>query len=251
MSEWWSYRPSDFLMFAPRTYWRLFELLNQAAWPLALLFMAAGLVLLVAAARGVARGMAAAPLLLRGGALWLALAWVHAGWAFVLQRYAPVNWAAVPMAAGFAWQAMAWLLLAAAGARALAVPPGAVQLPAPLHRRRVGGVLLMAAALLLHPLLAWASGRPPEQAELFGLAPDPTAIASLGWLLWCGPLRHALLALASWAVPVAWCLVSAATLWTLGSAQALVPAAALGLAAWLLRRGRAARRQIPADAAGL
>ena len=25
MSEWWTYRPSDFLLFAPRTYYRLFE----------------------------------------------------------------------------------------------------------------------------------------------------------------------------------------------------------------------------------
>ena len=33
MSEWLSYRPSDFLMFAPRTYWRLFELHNGAWWP--------------------------------------------------------------------------------------------------------------------------------------------------------------------------------------------------------------------------
>ena len=33
MSEWWTYRPSDFLMFAPRTYWRLFELHNEAWWP--------------------------------------------------------------------------------------------------------------------------------------------------------------------------------------------------------------------------
>ena len=28
MSEWWTYRLSDFLLFAPRTYWRQFELLN-------------------------------------------------------------------------------------------------------------------------------------------------------------------------------------------------------------------------------
>ena len=37
MSEWWTYRPSDFLMFAPDTYWRLFELHNAAWWPLGLL----------------------------------------------------------------------------------------------------------------------------------------------------------------------------------------------------------------------
>jgi hypothetical protein len=34
MQEWWSYRPGDFLLFSPRTYWRLFQLTNEALWPL-------------------------------------------------------------------------------------------------------------------------------------------------------------------------------------------------------------------------
>ena len=34
MSEWWTYRPSDFLLFAPRTYYRLIELYNVEWWPL-------------------------------------------------------------------------------------------------------------------------------------------------------------------------------------------------------------------------
>ena len=29
MSEWWTYRLSDFLLYAPRTYFRLFELYND------------------------------------------------------------------------------------------------------------------------------------------------------------------------------------------------------------------------------
>ena len=33
MSEWWSYRPADFLMFSPRIYWRLFASINEAFWP--------------------------------------------------------------------------------------------------------------------------------------------------------------------------------------------------------------------------
>ena len=37
MSEWWTYRPSDLLMFAPRTYWRLFELHNESLWPMQVL----------------------------------------------------------------------------------------------------------------------------------------------------------------------------------------------------------------------
>ena len=30
MQEWWSYRPGDFLLFSPRTYWRLFQLANES-----------------------------------------------------------------------------------------------------------------------------------------------------------------------------------------------------------------------------
>ena len=37
MSEWWTYRAEDFLLFSPRVYWRMFELHNTALWPLHLL----------------------------------------------------------------------------------------------------------------------------------------------------------------------------------------------------------------------
>ena len=33
MQEWWSYRPGDFLLFSPGTYWRLFQLAtSHSAW---------------------------------------------------------------------------------------------------------------------------------------------------------------------------------------------------------------------------
>ena len=46
MSEWWSYSLSDFLMFSPRTYYRLFELYNLALWPWHIAGLALGLVVL-------------------------------------------------------------------------------------------------------------------------------------------------------------------------------------------------------------
>lgn len=42
MSEWWTYSLRDFLLFSPHTYYRLFELYNQALWPLHLLALAIG-----------------------------------------------------------------------------------------------------------------------------------------------------------------------------------------------------------------
>jgi len=207
MSEWWTYRPSDFLMFAPRTYWRLFELHNAQWWPLQ------GLVLLAALACigwAVRRGAPA----LRTGAAGLAAVWVFVATSFLLQRYAPINWAASAFAAAFLLQASG--LVALAARRDLRAASGAP--------RRAVGAALLAWALGAHPLLAWADGRPWTQAEVFGLAPDPTAIATLGWLLWTDavtPTTRRLLG-ALRGVPVAWCAVSAATLGTMGAVQSWV-----------------------------
>ena len=47
MQEWWSYRPGDFLLFSPRTYWRLFQLANEALWPLQIPVLLIGAAILV------------------------------------------------------------------------------------------------------------------------------------------------------------------------------------------------------------
>ena len=62
MSEWWTYRLSDFLMFAPRTYHRLFELHNAEVWPLQIVTIAAGLAALWLAWRGAGGRVVAAVL---------------------------------------------------------------------------------------------------------------------------------------------------------------------------------------------
>ena len=95
MSEWWTYRLSDFLLFAPRTYYRLFELYNIEIWPLHIAAFAVGLTVLWLVWRGgVARGRIACAL--------LAVAWLFVAWAYHRERYAAINWAATWYAAGFA-----------------------------------------------------------------------------------------------------------------------------------------------------
>ncbi|HUF87885.1 MAG TPA: DUF6064 family protein [Thermohalobaculum sp.] len=235
MSEWWSYRPGDFLLFAPRTYWRLFELENAASWPLPLLALALGAGLLVLLRRP--RRWSG-----RVVALALALAWAWVGWRFVGERYAAINWAAVYAAPLFYIQALllAWFGAVRDGLN-LSIPPrGSVRL----------GLALYAYALILHPLTALAAGRPLAGAEIAGIAPDPTAIATLGVLVMlpgggvagavAGGVAGPLLA-----IPLAWCLMSGATLATMGAWQAWIPlaAAAVALAAWLREtfRPRSAR----------
>lgn len=212
MSEWWTYRPSDFLMFAPDTYWRQFELHNAALWPVPLLPVAMALAWIV----WMAAGRRSVPAL-RLGLAGLALCMAFAGWAFLWQRYAPINWAARWFAAGFGLQALGLLWLA--------ILPG-LRTTAGKHRRLLG-LALIAWATVAHPLLALAFGRPWVQAELLGAAPDPTAIATLGGLLWADARSRAGVA---WlwvlrSLATTWCLLSAATLWTMGSAQGWVLAA--------------------------
>jgi hypothetical protein len=217
MIEWWSYRPSDFLMFAPRTYWRLFELHNQAWWPAPLLLLLTGLLWLLWLPRH-------STLALRAGTVGLALAWAFVGWFFLHERYAPVNWV-------MTWGAYVFL----AQALGLAVLGIRNDLkPTPSRAARSAGLLLCGWALLGQPLLALAFDRPWRQAEVFGLAPDPTVIATLGLLVLvaadAGATRWLLRAL--WGLALAWCAVSAATLWTMGSAQGWVPCVAGIGAAW-------------------
>lgn len=221
-SGWLSYRPSDFLMFSPRIYWRLFESLNLAFWPLQAGIALAALAWLGWVWRdGGVPSRAAA----RAALLALALGWALSAWAFLWQRLAPIHWLAGYIAPLFVLQAAAMLVLALQG-----------EVRAHCDRlRRTAGLALLLGVAFVYPLLAGLAGRPWTQAEFVGLASDPTAIATLGLLLLSrgprGPLR------ALWAVPVAWCTLSAATLWTMGSAQGWVLAAALLVAGLAARRG--------------
>ncbi len=102
----------------------------------------------------------------------------------------------------------------------------------------------MGWALLGQPLFAWLVGRPWLQAQVFGLAPDPTALFTLGLLLARPgrPQPSRWIAALPWLVPLGWCVFSAMTAWTLGAPEAwpvAVGAAwAVGVAVWARWRAR-------------
>jgi hypothetical protein len=218
MSEWWTYRLSDFLMFAPRTYYRLFELYNAEIWPLPL--------------AALALGFAAAWLLWRGEvggnraiAAIFGVAWLFVACAYHWQRYQTINWGAEYYAVGFAAEGALLLGFGAAGVLRLRRPAGSD-----------GAALLLLALGLFYPLVAPLAGRPWSQAEIFGIAPDPTAIATLGVFLLARGAGRWLLPL-----PLLWCAVTAATLWAMESAEALIPLTSALLAIAAFWRSRVSR----------
>jgi hypothetical protein len=217
MSEWWSYRLGDFLLFAPRTYYRLIEAINRDLWPWQVVAILAGLaVLLLTAGYGPRwRG--------RVVAAFLAVAWLWVAWAFHLRRYATINWAARWFAVGFAVEAL--LLLWAGGVR------GRLLLGAPHRTIQRLALVLLALALAAVPLAERLLGRPWARIELFGLFPDATALATLGVLL-ASRRSHGLLVV----VPLLWCAIGGATLAAMANPEAVLPWAgallALGLTVW-------------------
>jgi hypothetical protein len=205
MDEWWTYRLSDFLLFSPHTYYRLFELYNIDVWPLHILALIFGIAIIVLIKRQPHwHGKVVSAI--------LAACWLWVAWAYHLQHYATINWAAQYYAVGFMTQAalLIWV----------GIIRGALTFTtqSPVIRRVGFGIYLF--ALFMQPLLAPLMGRKWLQVEVFAVAPDPTALATLGVLLLAADKTHWWLL----TVPIIWCVLSVATLWTMKSPEALIMA---------------------------
>jgi Family of unknown function (DUF6064) len=216
MSEWWTYRLSNFLLFSPRTYYRLFELYNSEIWPGQVLALLVGLAVLA---------------LIRNGGQWqsrviaaaLAASWLWVAWAYHYARYASINWAATYFAGAFALEAL--LLLGFGVVKELHLRPRNGWISR-------AGIGLVVFALVLHPLIGPLVGRSWSQVEIFAIAPDPTVVATLGVIVLASGWSMWLLL----PIPILWCLVSGATAWMMHSADAaLMPV--VGVCALAARRG--------------
>ena len=209
MSEWWTYTLSDFLLFSPRTYYRLFELYNAEIWPGQVLGLLTGLAILA---------------LLRNPGPWqsrvisalLGASWLWVAWAYHYARYASINWAATYFAVAFAIEALLLIVIGLVG-RGLV-------LRGESHWMSWVGSGLVVSALAAQPLIGPLAGRPWSQIEIFGIAPDPTVVATLGVIvLACSRAKWLLLP-----IPILWCVVSGATAWAMQSSDAaLMPAVAI------------------------
>jgi hypothetical protein len=220
-----SYRPEHFLLFSPEVYFSLFADGNARPLALAGSLGSAGLIL---AAVLMTRTAAA----VRLAGLALALAWTCVAIDYFAGRYQQINWAAVYLVPVAAVAALGFAVIAAAGGRGAA------------HDRPSGwgarvarhmGVALAVYAVLLHPFVPLLTGRPLAEAELVSLAPDPTAILSLGFVLATQPNAWPGLLLAA---PLLLLVISSATLATMRAPEAAVPLAAvvLGVLALIMQR---------------
>lgn len=221
MADWLTYSASDFLLFTPHTYYRLFELYNQAIWPGQFLALAVGIAIFALLLRRDVKRSRTVPAI-------LAACWLWVAWAYLLTHYDTINWAAKYFALGFVLQA--FLLIAISLRRRVHLSPSS-------DAKNRFGLALFAFALAVQPLIGpLLLDRPWTQIEIFALAPDPTAIATLGVLLLSVRGRAAWLLMP---LPLAWCAVSAMTLWTMGAPEAWVmtvaPAATLGCIALFQR----------------
>jgi hypothetical protein len=224
MSEWWTYRLTSFLLFSPRTYHRLFELYNVAIWPLQLLGIAMGLAILALLMSQLKHeGRIVAGL--------LAVAWLWVAWAFLYDRYSQINWVAPWFAAAFALQALLLIVLGVMGRIEFEPARGA---------RFAVALAMVAIAVVGYPMLAPLFGRPWTTAEVFGMSPDPTAIATLAALaLLRGAIRWLLIA-----IPLLACVLGTLTQRAMGEPEALVVAAAA-----LVGVALASRRSAPTSIA--
>lgn len=205
MPDWQTYRLEDFLPVTPEVYWRLLERINETFWPLHLVAIAIGMAALLMALRNRTRT----------GLLLLAPAWLSSGIIFHFNYYAELNWAAPWF--GWAFIVQAGLL---PGAFALSNRPR--QLHAPGRVQFMIGAAIGVFGIAGYPLISLLAGNGWHQAEIFGIHPDPTAIATLGIALVVPSGKKAWLV---FPIPLLWSLIATLTLIPLEAPWALLPLA--------------------------
>jgi len=191
MDEMASYRLSDFILFSQATYFRQFELYNQAIWPLHLVAIIFSCVIIFALWKKPAwAGRIIASLLV--------VSWCWVAWAFLYERFYQIHVVANWYALGFILQAglLTWY----------GVIKNRLNTLVTSQSKTVIGSGLLFITFILYPLIPFMSGRSWLQFEMFTLAPDPTVLATLAILfIYKSPKML-------YVVPIIWVLISGVTL---------------------------------------
>jgi hypothetical protein len=207
------------LPFTPDVFLFLFETYNRAIWPAQLVAYALGVAALLLALRPLPAGGRLVFAILAAFWLWNGIAyhWLH---------FLEINFAAAGFGALFVLQGALFAVAALAGRRSVR------------FRRDVSGwsgLFLALFALLVYPWLAWLAGHGWPRAAVFGVAPCPTVIFTLGMLLMVE--GRAPLALA--AIPFLWSLIGGSAVFLLGIPEdVFLPVAGLVGFGLLVRKAR-------------
>ena len=209
------------LPFTADVFFSVFEQYNSAIWPAQIIAYGLGLAAVLLTLRPVSGGGRLI------GAL-LAAAWAWNGAVYHLMHFATINVAAPAFGALFIMQG---LLLGWTGAirgkvafRFRADPFGWT------------GLGFMIFAMAVYPLIGWLAGHGWPNAPMFGVAPCPTTIFTMGMLL----LTDGRTPLHLVVIPVLWSLIGGTSVWLLNVPEDLaLPLAGVGglcLILWKNRR---------------
>lgn len=211
------------LPFTSDVFFALFETYNRAIWPAQVAAYGLGLAALAAAFRP---GAAATRL---AGAV-LAAFWLWTGAIYHIGHFSSINFAAPVFGIVFIIEGLliAWTLVLRPRLTLRFTRDGA----------GVAGLTLALFALFVYPALNLLAGHGWPLMPVFGVAPCPVTIFTLGLLLMLQPHPPALLMI----VPVLWALVGGSAAWLLDVPEdASLPAAALiALVAAIWKRRHAA-----------
>jgi Family of unknown function (DUF6064) len=169
----------------------VFAAYNAAIWPFQIAAYGLGLAALAAV-------FVPHPRLTRLAVAALAVLWIFTGFGYHLLFFATINPIAPVFAAVFVLQGM--LLLASA------IRPGSLRLALGQDIRSVAGLVTMAYALVIYLALGFWAGHGGIAGPMFGVAPCPTTIITLGVLMIARGARVIWLSV----IPILWSLIGLA-----------------------------------------
>ncbi len=208
------------LPFGPDAFFALFEQYNRAIWPAQIVAYVLALAALALAARPAAwSGRAVAAI--------LALAWAWNGAVYHMTYFVTINfWADI---FGLFFIAQALLLLWTGVVRS--------RLDFRIGSNAASwiGVGLAVFAMIVYPAIGWALGHVWPRAPMFGVAPCPTTIFTMGMLLLVAGRTPLYLVV----IPVLWSLIGGTAAWFLGVTEDFaLPIAGLGGLALIIAKNR-------------
>jgi hypothetical protein len=176
------------LPFTIEQFLEVFERYNQAIWPMQIVAYILAIAVLVLAAK---KTRYSAPII----SSTLAFFWVWMGVVYHLVYFSTINRAAIFFGILFIVQGLLWLLFG------VVRPRLSFQLDA--NPYSITGMLLIAYAMLVYPIIGTLLGHGYPRSPSFGVAPCPTTILTFGVLL----LTNARVPRSTLVIPLVWSLI--------------------------------------------